>query len=420
MLGAGTKAVTINADPPARVLDLTRLVSRVGKGAHTGVDRVELAYLKELLSRDCGLFGLLRTPLGFLLLDRAGAQGLADRITGKVAWGKPDLLGRIVRRGNHPRAGAEADARRLAIARCRPPKLATMLHAHVPVGASYLNVGHSNLSDVTLGGAKAAGLKVAVFVHDTIPLDFPQYSGAGIPKAFEEKMQATSDHADLVICNSQATQDDVHRHFRALGRVPDTVVALLGLDLPDADTADFPSHIPTDRPYFVAIGTIEPRKNHALLLDVWDRLRSEMPETAMPRLVIAGRRGWKNAALFARLDDTLGDVIEDGSLTDKQVFALLSRSHGLLFPTHAEGFGLPAAEAAMLGIPVFVSDLPVFREFLDDFAVYLKVSDEYPWVEAVKRGLEHKNKIQDTVQQGPPPFIPPTWGTHFDSILGKV
>ena len=71
---------------PARLLDLTRTLRRTGRVA-TGVDRVELAYLARFLDDDVPLYGLFRTALGYVLLDREGVQGFADRVAGVQPWG---------------------------------------------------------------------------------------------------------------------------------------------------------------------------------------------------------------------------------------------------------------------------------------------------------------------------------------------
>ncbi|MDT9702392.1 glycosyltransferase, partial [Streptomyces sp. P17] len=92
------------------------------------------------------------------------------------------------------------------------------------------------------------------------------------------------------------------------------------------------------RPRFVTLGTIEPRKNHALLLDVWDSLPPPRPQ-----LVVIGRRGWADQALFARIAAT-PDVAEFNTLDDGQVAAVLTGAQALLMPSFAEGFGLPLTE----------------------------------------------------------------------------
>ena len=117
MLGAGTSPGVIVRDPaPARLLDLSRLVSRAGRRP-TGIDRVELAYLKAFLADTVPVFGLIRSAWGFLLLDRQGCQALLDRVSGHVSWGQADLLSRLRRNLSPARQCAESDLRRVAMAR---------------------------------------------------------------------------------------------------------------------------------------------------------------------------------------------------------------------------------------------------------------------------------------------------------------
>lgn len=409
MPGAGTK--TAITTPDARLLDLSRLASRVGRGALTGVDRVEHAYLTRFLAETVPLFALVRTALGFVLLDRAGALALAARLAGATPWGAPDVLGRISHRGKPARAKAEADLRRLAIARCRRFGLGAMLKKHLPPGYTYFNTGHSNLTEHSLGAV--TGRKI-VLIHDTIPLDYPEFSGAGIPAAFAAKLRVVGAHADLVICNSHATRADLRRHLT--GRVPEMVVAHLGVDLltPDSGTN------PPQTPYFVTVGTIEPRKNHALLLDVWEGMHGDMDEAEIPHLIIAGARGWRNEEVFHRLDTAPyinRTVVERPGLSDAALAALIQNARALLFPSLSEGYGLPPLEAAALGVPVIVTDLAVYREVLGDFGVYLSGTDPYSWR---KNLLELTGDAGATGAQrqhhGKPPALP-TWDEHFETVL---
>ena len=71
---------------PTRLLDLTRLVSRLGRGPMTGIDRVECAYLTHLASRETPLFGLVRSGAGWLLLDQPGCARFAQIVSGKVGF----------------------------------------------------------------------------------------------------------------------------------------------------------------------------------------------------------------------------------------------------------------------------------------------------------------------------------------------
>lgn len=388
----------------ARLLDLTRLVSRLGRGPQTGVDRVEFAYLSHLLTLDQPLFGLVSTPLGFLLLDRTGMSALRSLVLGETALGRADLLGRLSHRTDPRRAKADAATRRLAIARAPRPLLTRMLRRYLPEGSSYLNTGHANLSERTLRAIRKAGLRVTVLVHDTIPLDAPHYCRAHTIPDFRRKMEAVAHHADLVIHTTHATRTRTEAQLARLGRTPAGIIANLGVAVPQA----LPH--PSATPYFVTLGTIEPRKNHALLLDVWDRL--PVPK---PALHIIGSRGWNNAAIFARLDALPPDagIIEHHGLTDAQVATLIAGATALLFPSHAEGFGLPPIEAAALGTRVISSDLPVIRELLGDNAVYLDPTDVYSWMETIAALAKAPRAENGQTKR----FLPPTWAEHFKIVL---
>jgi glycosyltransferase involved in cell wall biosynthesis len=402
--------------PAARLIDLTRLVSRLGRGALTGVDRVELAYLMHLAAAETPLYALVRTAAGFVLLDRDGARMIARLATADVGLGPPDLLSRLFWRGDTLRARAESAARRLAIARCARPLLARMLRRQLPPGSSYLNVGHANLSARALSAIRAAGLRVAVLVHDAIPLDYPQYTRPGIPQVFARKMAAVAAHADLVIYSTDDARTRTEAHFARMGRVPPGVVAALGVPLRQPDRAAIPPGLDLARPYFVTLGTIEPRKNHALLLDVWDRMQAN--PTAAPQLFIIGGRGWANEDVFRRLDalPSGSPVRELPGLPDGAVAALLQGAQALLFPSHAEGYGLPPVEAAALGVPVIAAPLAVTRETLGDYPVYLDPSDSYSWLETInnwgQQGRADRNRRASRAV--------PRWEDHFNRVLNLV
>lgn len=421
MPGAGTSPGIIVRDPtPARLLDLSRLVSRAGRRP-TGIDRVELAYLKAFLADTVPVFGLIRSAWGFLLLDRQGCQALLDRVSGHVSWGQADLLSRLRRNLSPARQCAESDLRRVAIARCLSAGLARMLKQHMPRGTAYVNVGHTNLTERVLGALEQAiAARIVVMVHDTIPLDYPQYQRPGTVEAFRAMLGRVQRHATLILCNSACTRADVFRHMTPRGPVPETLVSWLGIEgmTPDP-TVEMPKGFDRSRPYFVTVGTIEPRKNHMFLLDLWsDMVRTQPPE-AVPHLLICGARGWNNEDVFARLDSDpmMGrHVFEMPNLSDGQIATLLQRAHGALFPSHAEGFGLPPAEALALGVPVICNHLEIYTEILGDYPVYASVDDRYLWMQETER-LAIGQIGRQVTGKG---FQPPCWRSHFKAVLSRL
>ncbi|KNG93346.1 glycosyltransferase family 4 protein [Pseudaestuariivita atlantica] len=405
MPGDGTKLATTpnNAPPPARLLDVTRLIRRAGHRL-TGVDRVEFAYLERLAIGADPAFGLVRTPMGYLLLDKQALCELVLHVRDD-AWDALPFWSRLAPPANPGRRRAERTARRLASARALPARLGQMLRQYLPAGTAYLNTGHSNFTARVIRAVRSVpGARIAVLVHDTIPLDHPEFQRDGTVVPFKGFLARVADHADLVIANSDDTARSLPRH---MARVPPVVTALLGADLgpPRAEPA-------ADPPHFVTLGTIEPRKNHALLLDVWDALPDPKPT-----LHVLGRRGWKNEDVFARLDARPAGVVETEGMGDADVADLIASSAGFLFPSHAEGFGLPPLEAAQLGVPVVCADLPVYREFLGDIPVYAKPDDRYAWsriIEGLTKDPGAARRAHLDKMQG---YSPPTWDAHFKIVL---
>ncbi|MCA0996017.1 glycosyltransferase family 4 protein [Alloyangia pacifica] len=413
MRGTGTSTVTTITEvtpPPARLLDLTRLASRAGR-VMTGVDRVEYAYLDRLLQEPVPLFALVKTSLGYLLLDRAGCAEMKRRLDAQE-WPDPDLLARTARRNDPARAGAEMALRRAACARALPARLGPMLRRHLPAGTVYLNTGHSNFSDRVIAALRQLPeARIAVLLHDTIPLDWPQFQRDGSVETFAAFLRRVGQSADLVICNSEVTRRDMLRHLSGQ-RTPQSFVAHLGVPRPMPGTA--PQGPWTDGPYFVVLGTIEPRKNHALLLDIW---RDLAPPA---HLLICGQRGWRNEDVFAALDAGLPRVHELPGLTDAEIAALLRQSTGLLFPSHAEGYGLPPVEAAALGVPVLSAPLPVVQEVLGDNPVYADESDRYLWASRIRQMAKGYRAQPDEAVQERGAFTPPSWDAHFKAVLTLI
>ncbi|MDQ2094270.1 glycosyltransferase family 4 protein [Rhodalgimonas zhirmunskyi] len=405
----------------ARLLDLSRIISRAGKTL-TGVDRVELAYLKALIAQDTPCFGLVKTSVGFILLDREGMRGIARRAEEEEPWGKADRLSRVFRKLDDSARRGQSDARRLAMARTHRRGLGKMLARHLPEGSSYLNVGHSNLSDRVLHSVKhGAKARIAVMIHDAIPLDHPLYQTPVSVERFRDILGRVRAMADLVIYNSQATRRAVEGHMRHMGdKIPQGVVAHLGVDLPASTPGDLPKGLPPEGPYFVSVGTIEPRKNHALLIDIWERLVKQTPPQEMPHLVICGTRGWMNEEVFFRLDRSalMGEFVHEyADLSDGAVAALLEGASGALYPSFAEGYGLPMIEAAARGVPVVCAELPVFGELLKDYPIYASLKDSYLWQRRITSlaGIGRAKRADGPKRETP--LTPPTWDDHFNVIL---
>lgn len=397
---------------PGLWLDVTRLLTRVGRGALTGIDRVELAYLKEAYATGCESY-LCRTTRGYLRLDRRGALKLIEMSEGTLPLGPADWLSRVTFRGDRARHRAEAMLRQVAVDRCGRKALLALIERASTPNLTYINVGHANLSEATLSAFSAKNARVMVMIHDLIPLTHPQFVVANQPANFAGRVERVCRYATHVIANSCATDADLIAHWASEAQTPLCVVARLGIE-----PRFLSEQLDREPGYFVMLGTVEVRKNHELMIDVWDLLAAELCAEDMPVLHIIGPIGWKVDALLSRLQahPLIGDrIVLHGALTDDQVQDHLARATALLFPSLAEGYGFPPLEAAMAGVVPVCSTLPVFQETLGDCAVYVDSGDSYQWKETIKQLLDGTSNTPDLTK-----LKVPTWQEHFEIVTDAI
>jgi len=169
--------------------------------------------------------------------------------------------------------------------------------------------------------------------------------------------------------------------------------------------------------YFVVCGTIEPRKNHHLLLNVWRELVAQRGQHAS-KLVIVGSPGWGARSVLHALEQCRplhGRVILARGLSSPALRRLIVHAKALLMPSFAEGFGLPIIEALAVGTPVIASDLPAHREIADNLAVYRDPTDRAGWLTDVcmfADGTGTAAEIRRRVAQ----YQPTTWSEYFVRI----
>jgi glycosyltransferase involved in cell wall biosynthesis len=249
-----------------------------------------------------------------------------------------------------------------------------------------------------------------VMIHDLIPIRWPEYCAPGAAARHAERIRGALSHARLIIVNSQSTLDDLRAYAGEAGLpVPATCVAPLGLSSAFVSPG---AALRAAKPYFVAVGTIEPRKNLTFLLTLWTRL-AERLGPATPRLVIVGRRGWEYEAVLDHLERSpaaLRFVHEVADLRDAELGSLIGGARALLAPSLAEGFDLTALEALALGAPVIASDIAAHRE-LAAGARLVDPLDGPGWLAAIDDARAAPTSAAT--------FRAPTWAQHFE-LAGRA
>jgi glycosyltransferase involved in cell wall biosynthesis len=391
---------------PHLVLDLSRLITNADRPAPTGIDRVELAYARELLRRpdDTASFVAMTDWLRFGPLDRARVASFVAALDEKWSRGP----------------GTDGRAGRIAAALRRDVWLRgeAALHARlrrVEEPAIYLNVSHHHLHrpESIARLKKSTAISFVALVHDLIPIQFPEYVRPSQDEVHRRRIAALGVLADGIITNSEATAAFLAAALDGDGRDPPIAVAPLGIDLARTVPTGVAHAVP--EPYFVCIGTIEPRKNHLLLLSVWRQIATQKGEST-PHLVLIGRRGWENEMvvdLLERCPGLAGKIHELDELSDAAVGGLVADARALLMPSFAEGYGLPILEAIALGAPVLCSDIPVFREVGGGGPEYLDPLDGPAWRRAILDYADNPSPRRTAQLARLRGRAIPTWEQHF-------
>nr|WP_255720804.1 glycosyltransferase [Acuticoccus kalidii] len=188
------------------------------------------------------------------------------------------------------------------------------------------------------------------------------------------------------------------------------------MDTPPAPTTELPDLV--EAPYFLVISTIEARKNHLLLLNLWRRLVDDIGPDA-PKLIIAGKRGWEAQTPIAMLDrgDQISNAVyEAGAVPDNALDLLRRNATAVLMPSFVEGFGMPVAEALAVDTPVIASDIPVFRETAGSAAELIDPLDGPAWREAILDYAAPDSPRRAAALARAKAYTPPTWDAYFDSV----
>ncbi|MEO6919484.1 MAG: glycosyltransferase family 1 protein [Collimonas sp.] len=228
------------------------------------------------------------------------------------------------------------------------------------------------------------GISIVSVIYDLIPLTHPQFCDAPLVQVFDRWFEWVANTANGFIAISSTIRDEVQNEVRRrLGnersdqRWFDCFHLGSELDLVHRDTVirrKVSKLFTSGRSIYLMVSTIEPRKNHAYLLDAFEKSWADGVDVV---LCFVGRIGWKNE----RLIDRVKKHVELGrrlfmlnDLSDAELEYCYSGAKALVFPSFVEGFGLPLVEAMQRGLPTMASDIPVFHEIGGDYTAYFSLT----------------------------------------------
>jgi alpha-1,3-rhamnosyl/mannosyltransferase len=175
-----------------------------------------------------------------------------------------------------------------------------------------------------------------------------------------------------VLAVSQATKEETVRLLAlptsSVEVVPPLLNPIFRVAGDRKEDAEAAAKLGVREPYVLAVASLEPRKNFGRLLDAWNSLGTA---TGAHQLVVVASEGWRQGGVRRRLERMTSDgsVVKVGHVSDQILAALYRRANLFVFPSLAEGFGLPVAEAMACGTPVVTSALSSMPEVVGDGAL---------------------------------------------------
>jgi glycosyltransferase involved in cell wall biosynthesis len=386
-------------------LDLTGLLQHSGRP--TGIQRVAMGVARSLLDgRDVQPAGFChyRKKEGFHELSAAAVE---SRLAGREM---------VVR-----------DWRRVRKARRRVQRLlglpdATMRHPFAR-GDVLLNPGFLTYTSANRGKVQqlvhAAGVPYVGMIYDLIQIRFPEWFDIEQQEMVADWHRFTARTSAAILCISEATRRDARAFYERQGVVaPPLHTIALSDEIPKA-AAGSRAH-PAGRPFVLFVSTIEPRKNHRLLFQVWRRLVAERGADAVPDLVFVGREGWQTKDFLLELRQSRlldGKIQLRTDVDDDELARLYAECLFTVYPSITEGWGLPVSESLAHGKFCVASNVDSLPEVGRDWIDYHDPFDVAGATALIARAIDDKTMREAREERIRREYRPRSWRQVTDDLV---
>ena len=281
------------------------------------------------------------------------------------------------------------------------------------MGAPWATENHN---EAVRSAVRTSGALYFQIFYDLIPITMPEVVAVELISIFSRAMAAMMTYCDHVFSISAFSKDDLERAGRLIGHeTPPVSIIPMGGTIDDADrkrdaSAKAPPLVEGD--FVLGVGTIEPRKNHILLYQVWKRLIAAYGADKVPKLVLVGRIGWymEDFMRYLKASANLGGkVVLLQNISNDELGRLYDDCLFTAFPSIYEGWGLPIVESMARGKVCICSNVTSMPEAGGDCAVYIdpySISDAYTTFETFVFDRDALARREDKVRTE---FRSPSW-----------
>lgn len=249
-------------------------------------------------------------------------------------------------------------------------------------------------------------------IHDLGFIDCPEYVSDPNRVYLERFVKRTIDRSSLVTTISEFTKK---RIVDTYGVQPDNILVMPIPYEPVNPHGGVSNKIKelAKKPYILYVGTLEPRKNIAGLVEAFAKTKQSTREKY--QLVLAGGWGWKTEGIKEAIEkykDSISLVLP-GYISDAEKEFLYQHAELVCNPSHYEGFGMQLLEAMHYKKKLLLSDIPIFHEVAGDYATYCNPSDEKGFVMALETALTNTEKQEAQIPHW-------SWLTNAQNIIGAI
>ena len=250
-----------------------------------------------------------------------------------------------------------------------------------------------------------ANIPSLLTIHDLAYLHFPKGTIFSHRKYLQWLMPRQLQRANHIACVSDFTLQDVKKSFSISTDKLSIVYNAANEEFQPQNLINqhnFKAQYTDNKPYFLYLGSLHPRKNIARLIEAYDLFRSKNKNG--PKLVLAGRMAWKSKTIQQAIQnaDSRNDIIRLSQIDDI-IHPLVASAHALVYVSLWEGFGMPVLEAMQSGVSVITSKDSAMEEIAGANAIYV---DSYN-IESIEHGMqnstiqseEQKNNIRQGIKR---------------------
>lgn len=237
----------------------------------------------------------------------------------------------------------------------------------------------------TMGIPAVLSTPFSLTIHDAVPVAFPDTISTG-NKWYYKPLQRKALRSQLlggVITVSHFSASEIKKWMS----VPEDKIRVVPEGISSSLLEASPADVPIKNPYFLIVGTLEPRKNLQVVLEAFECVADNIQTD----LVIVGRNGW---GIHTKLSPTIRNRVHfTGYISDNELAGYYKNAIALIFPSIYEGFGLPLLEAAAFNTPIIASDISVFHEVGEGICEFFNPYDSLALSQILEK-YESSNSLQ--------------------------